>query len=88
MVHFFTSSAGYKIYMGADKYENEDLIRYGLPEDVWFHVDDMSSAHVYLRLNKNESLEDVSQSVILECAQLVKANSIEGCKMKEVSVSK
>jgi predicted ribosome quality control (RQC) complex YloA/Tae2 family protein len=74
--------------MGADKYENEDLIRYGLPEDVWFHVDDMSSAHVYLRLNKNESLEDVSQSVILECAQLVKANSIEGCKMKEVSVSK
>lgn len=38
------------IYMGRDKYENEDLIKYGLPTDVWFHVDDMSSAHVYLRL--------------------------------------
>lgn len=73
--------------MGADKYENEDLIRYGLPEDIWFHVDDMSSAHVYLRLNKNEKLEDVPHSLIHECAQLVKANSIEGCKLKEVTVS-
>lgn len=24
------------IYMGRDKYENEDLIKYGLPEDVWY----------------------------------------------------
>lgn len=35
---------------GADKYENEDLIKYSLPHDVWFHVDNLSSAHVYLRL--------------------------------------
>ncbi|CAB0043620.1 unnamed protein product [Trichogramma brassicae] len=36
--------------MGVDKYENEDLIKWGWPEDVWFHVDKFSSAHVYLRL--------------------------------------
>ncbi|KAF1789322.1 protein of unknown function DUF814 [Phytophthora cactorum] len=36
--------------MGKDKFENEDLIRYGFMEDIWFHVDDLSSAHVYLRL--------------------------------------
>ena len=88
MVLFFTSSEGYVMYMGADKYENEGLIKYGLPEDFWFHVDDMSSAHVYLRLNKNQRLEDVSEETIMECAQLVKANSIEGCKMHEVYVSK
>ncbi len=88
MVHFFTSSTGHTIYMGADKFENEDLIRYGLPEDIWFHVDNISSAHVYLRLNKNERVEDVATSLIHECAQLVKANSIEGCKLKEVTVSK
>ena len=76
------------MYMGADKYENEDLIKYGLPEDLWFHVDDMSSAHVYLRLRKNQLLEDVSAETIMECAQLVKANSIEGCKMREVKVGK
>ncbi len=27
------------IYMGVDKNENEHLIRWGWPEDVWFHVD-------------------------------------------------
>lgn len=86
MVHFFTSSEGYVIYMGADKYENEDLIKYGLPEDLWFHVADISSAHVYLRLKKGERLEDISERSIMECAQLVKANSIEGCKMKEAKV--
>ncbi len=88
MVHFFTTTEGYTIYMGADKYENEDLIKYGWPEDIWFHVDDMSSAHVYLRLRKNQRLEDVSEATIHECAQLVKANSIEGCKLKEVTISK
>jgi len=72
--------------MGADKYENEDLIRYGLPEDWWFHVDDMSSAHVYLRLRKNQRIEEVSPATIQECASLVKANSIEGCKLKQVKV--
>lgn len=37
-------------HQGADKYENEDLIKYSLPHDIWFHVDALSSAHVYLRL--------------------------------------
>lgn len=30
---------------------DEELIKWGWPEDVWFHVDKLSSAHVYLRLN-------------------------------------
>lgn len=47
---------GHTIYMGKDKYENEDLIRYGIPEDVWFHVDNLSSAHVYLRMNRGEKV--------------------------------
>ena len=33
MVFFFETSCGHMIYMGKDKYENEDLIKYGLPED-------------------------------------------------------
>lgn len=44
------------LYMGKDKHENEDLIRYGFPEDVWFHVDNLSSAHVYLRMNRGEKV--------------------------------
>lgn len=36
--------------MGRDKYENEDLIAFAFPEDVWFHVSGFSSAHVYIRM--------------------------------------
>lgn len=41
---------GSLLYVGKDKYENEDLIKWGWPEDVWFHVDNLSSPHVYVRL--------------------------------------
>ena len=75
------------IYMGKDKYENEHLIQYGLPEDVWFRVDDLSSAHVYLRLQPGMQLADLEGTdVLLDCASLVKANSIAGCKKASVNV--
>mmetsp|Transcript_51952 Transcript_51952/g.137209 ORF Transcript_51952/g.137209 Transcript_51952/m.137209 type:complete len:232 (+) Transcript_51952:2-697(+) len=51
MVFFFTcSDPQYVVYMGKDKFENDELMKYGFPEDIWFHVDSLSSAHVYLRL--------------------------------------
>jgi len=65
---------------------DEDLIRWGWPEDVWFHVDKVSSAHVYLRLNPGQTLDDVPAAVIDDAAQLVKANSITGNKMNDVDV--
>ncbi|PNP38132.1 hypothetical protein TGAMA5MH_09996 [Trichoderma gamsii] len=41
MVYYFTSNvvepAGF-IYVGKDKYENEDLIKYGWEEDVWYEA--------------------------------------------------
>ena len=52
-------------------------LRYGWPEDLWFHVDDLSSAHVYLRLPRGDSFETVPEEVVEECASLVKANSIK-----------
>lgn len=91
MVFYLKSRCGeFTIYMGKDKYENEHLIQYGLPEDVWFHVDDLSSAHVYLRMKPGmtlDDLENVSGSDLLtDCASLVKANSIQGCKKSSVYV--
>mmetsp|Transcript_7712 Transcript_7712/g.11788 ORF Transcript_7712/g.11788 Transcript_7712/m.11788 type:complete len:224 (+) Transcript_7712:123-794(+) len=87
MVFYFKSRCGqYTIYMGKDKYENEDLIKYGHPEDVWFHVDDLSSAHVYLRQKKGEKLDDITPELLLDCCSLVKANSIAGCKKSSVYV--
>jgi len=72
--------------MGFDKHENEELIRWGWPEDVWFHVDKLSSAHVYLRLRAGETIDTIPQAVIDDCAQLVKANSIQGNKQNNVGV--
>jgi hypothetical protein len=162
------------LYMGEDKHENESLIAGAIPTDMWFHVDNMSSAHVYLRwlgeregaageagnpeappffevdaayfgdvkdevdvnpseeglreawrqlphwearslwprdvapklakgkgaataeksltlrpgwvLDYNAVLDDVPEDVVSDAAQLVKANSIEGCKRSNVRV--
>ena len=72
----------FKIFLLLD----EELIKWGWPEDVWFHVDKLSSAHVYLRLKPGETLDDVPMTVITDCAQLVKYNSISGNKMNDIDV--
>uniref|UniRef100_A0A7E4UN23 Coiled-coil domain-containing protein 25 n=1 Tax=Panagrellus redivivus TaxID=6233 RepID=A0A7E4UN23_PANRE len=74
------------IYMGRDKEENELLIRWGWPEGVWFHVDKLSSAHVYLRLQPGQTIDDITPELLEDCAQLVKANSIEGCKQNNLDI--
>jgi len=87
MVYFFKTLCGeYTIYMGKDKEENEELIKYGQPEDCWFHVDDLSSAHVYLRLKPGMTLDDIPDDCITQCCSLVKANSIAGCKKASVYI--
>lgn len=89
MVFYFKARpdvGDYTIFMGLDKHENEELIKYGFPEDIWFHVDKMSSAHVYLRLNKGQGIDDISEGLLEDCVQLVKANSIQGNKVNNVDV--
>lgn len=88
MVFYFTltSDPTVTVYMGRDKHENEELIRWGWPEDIWFHVDDLSSAHVYLRMPAGQVWDTLAPEVIEECCQLVKANSIQGCKQNDVRI--
>ncbi|KAG2691808.1 hypothetical protein I3843_08G024400 [Carya illinoinensis] len=89
MVFYFKArpeAGDYSIFMGLDKYENEELIKYGFPEDIWFHVDKMSSAHVYVRLHKGQTIDDISEGLLEDCAQLVKANSIQGNKVNNIDV--
>ncbi len=57
---------------------DEDLIKYAWPQDVWFHVDKLSSAHVYLRMPEGMTWDAIPEALLTDCAQLVKANSIEG----------
>ncbi|PVV02248.1 hypothetical protein BB560_003303 [Smittium megazygosporum] len=74
------------IYMGKDKFENEDLIKYGFEEDVWFHVDNLSSAHVYLRMNPGQTWDNLPEALLEDLAQLTKANSITGNKQDNITV--
>merc|ERR1712000_238865 len=76
----------YTFYMGKHKDENEDLIRYMWPEDVWFHVDNHSSAHVYLRLKAGQTLDDIPKQVLIECCQLTKQNSIKASKLDDITI--
>ncbi|TKX23929.1 hypothetical protein C1H76_3867 [Elsinoe australis] len=94
MVLYFTSNVvdppAY-IYMGKDKFENEDLIKFGWEEDVWvrdmiFHVDNLSSAHVYVRLPEGQTWDKIEAPLLTDCAQLTKANSIEGNKKDAITV--
>ena len=68
MVFFFTCASNPEIviYMGKDKYENEELIKYAWPDtDVWFHVAELSSAHVYLRVRDGiTSLKDIPNELV------------------------
>ncbi|KAJ5129215.1 uncharacterized protein N7515_005254 [Penicillium bovifimosum] len=112
MVFYFTSNVvepSAFIYVGKDKFENEDLIKYGLDSDVCatglvfpssacdanrpnasirsqFHVDNLSSAHVYVRLRDGETWDNIPQPLLEDCAQLTKANSIEGNKKDNITI--
>lgn len=79
--------------MGRDKVENEDLIKYGTDRDVWFHVDKLSSAHVYVRLPDSEEEEQGSSSygwenmpegLVRDCAQLTKVSKKSVAEGSEV----
>lgn len=62
------------------------MIKYGWEEDVWFHVDKLSSAHIYLRMEEGQSWENLPQDLLMDLAQLTKANSIEGNKKDNITV--
>ncbi|KAI8631017.1 coiled-coil domain-containing protein 25 [Xylariaceae sp. FL1651] len=111
MVYYFTSNVvdppAY-VYVGKDKFENEELIKHGWEDDVWvwyplmkilpymssqvltwgsqFHVDKLSSAHIYLRLAEGDSWDAIPQDLLTDLGQLTKANSIEGNKKDNITI--
>ena len=86
VIYVTCSDPRFIIYLGKDKFENEKLIKWGLPTDVWFHVDKFSSAHVYLRLPEGITIDKIPKEVMNECLQLVKDGSKDGRKQDKVSV--
>ncbi|KAM4057336.1 coiled-coil domain-containing protein [Hirsutella rhossiliensis] len=81
MVYYFTSDVvdppGF-VYVGKDKFENEDLIKFGWEQDV--------CAHIYLRMQDGQSWDALPEALVADLAQLTKANSIEGNKKDNITV--
>ncbi|KAM3472360.1 hypothetical protein MY8738_008884 [Beauveria namnaoensis] len=106
MVYYYTSAVvdppGF-IYVGKDKFENEDLIKFGWDEDVWYAYipspklpQDVPAdtcwltlppgAHIYLRMNEGQKWDSLPENLVMDLAQLTKANSIEGNKKDNITV--
>lgn len=101
MVYYFTVNGPqddfapdvtkHTVYMGRDKHENDPLIKHSHPKNLWFHVDGVSSAHLYLQLDEDDQAKtfdklQVDSSVLDQVAQLTKANSIKGSKLNNVTI--
>lgn len=86
LLYTSTTHPEIQIYAGFDKFENEKLIKYAWENDVWFHVDKFSSAHVYARLPEGMNFRNMPKDFIEEMAQLTKSKSIEGNKVNNVTV--
>jgi hypothetical protein len=86
------SSFDLTCYVGRDKHENEFLIKYGWPGDIWFHVDSLSSAHVYFRVTSEKApvngipIDDLPEDSVYDMMQIVKNNSISGCKLASTRI--
>lgn len=73
----------YTIHLGKDKFENYELVNHSNKNDLWFHVKDLSSAHIYLQ---HEDFNNVPQEILNIIGQLTKANSIKGTKLPSVKI--
>ncbi|KAM3500488.1 hypothetical protein MY10362_006351 [Beauveria mimosiformis] len=104
MVYYYTSAVvdppGF-IYVGKDKFENEDLIKFGWDEDVWYAyilaklpktclryllANAPLGAHIYLRMNEGQQWDSLPENLVMDLAHLTKANSIEGNKKDNITV--
>lgn len=79
------------IYVGVDKFENEELIHYAqrFMERTgitlfWFHADRFSSPHAYIRMREGQTEPD--PGVMAVCCQICKNGSIKGCKEQAIDV--
>lgn len=55
-------------------------------DNIQFHADKLSSAHVYLRMEEGQEWDKLPEDLVIDLAQLTKANSIEGNKKDNVTV--
>ena len=63
----------YRIQIGENKKDNFDIIDMANSNDIWFHVEGISSCHFILKSDKK--IKDIPHQVVKKCAYLCKINS-------------
>lgn len=77
----------YIIKVGINDKENWTLIDNSYPEDLWFHLDDFSSAHVVISQDTNSQEEIFYPNQIIGlAANYCKSNSKNGKNLHKVKI--
>lgn len=63
----FVSADGYDMYVGRNDRQNDELVKMGKGNDLWFHIRDFPGSHVLVRMKKGE---DIPRGTIEEAARL------------------
>lgn len=62
----------YKIWIGKNAQDNWDIISKSVQNDIWFHLDNVPSPHVILKIPEDFKLKVVPKQVLNKCAVLCK----------------
>lgn len=66
------NNPAFKLYIGMNSHQNDQIIKLAREEDLWFHVHNCAGSHVLLRV---EAGQKVTDEIIFECAKLAKEHS-------------
>ena len=79
----------YEIFIGRNKQENWDIIDKSNQTDIWFHVANASSSHIFLKTE--EPINKIPKQVITRCACLCKSYSssasVKKCEIIYTTIS-
>lgn len=87
IVTFPTLDEPVTFYIGTSQQENHDVISLGKPTDIWFHLADMSSAHVVAILPTIKITRKQRGNIIRRGAYLCKIHTKKTSSMSSVSVT-
>ncbi|MBI5638412.1 MAG: DUF814 domain-containing protein [Nitrospinae bacterium] len=63
----FISADGYDMFVGRNDRQNDELVKMGKGNDLWFHIRDFPGSHVLVRMKKGG---DIPRGTIEEAARL------------------
>lgn len=71
-----------EIYLGENSRDNWDIIDISSQNDMWFHLDNVPSPHVILKITNNK--KKINKQTIIYCCSLCKENS-KYCNHKKIT---